>query len=216
MNEVIRTFEKVGVVPAVVIDHAEDALPLADALLAGGLPVAEITFRTEAAADAISKIHKNYPKVLVGAGTVLSCKQVDQARAAGAAFIVSPGLNPKVVQHCLEVNIPVIPGINTPSEVEEAMSVGLRYVKFFPAEASGGLKYIKAISAPYTDMHFLPTGGVNAENAAEYLSCPSVFAIGGSWMVKRDLIRNHDFEEITRMTSEACEIVNKARNGEKV
>lgn len=215
MNRIIQTFESAGVVPAVVLDHVEDAAPLAEALLAGGLPIAEITFRTPAAADAISKIHQEYSDVLVGAGTVLSCEQVDQAIAAGAAFIVSPGLNPKVVSHCQDLHVPIVPGINTPSEIEEAMSLGLHYVKFFPAEASGGVRYIKAISAPYREMHFLPTGGVNAKNAEEYLSCPSVFAIGGSWMVKGDLIQDQKFDEISRLTREACDVVKSVRNREE-
>jgi len=203
MNTVIEQLSLYGIVPVVVIDDARDAEPLAKALVDGGLPCAEITFRTGAAKDAISAIAKSFPDVLIGAGTVLTVDQVKAAVDHGARFIVAPGLNPKVVEHCVAKGIPVTPGVSTPSDVEAAMVLGLSVVKFFPAEASGGVTYLKAMSAPYKGMRFIPTGGVDETNLLSYLKVPSVLACGGSWMVKSDLIARKQFGEITRLTRRA-------------
>ena len=188
MNPILEEFGKFGLIPVVKIDRAEDAVPLAKALCDGGLPVAEVTFRTAAAADAIAAMTKAFPEMLVGAGTVLTTAQVDAAVAAGAKFIVSPGLNPKVVSYCVEREIPVTPGVSSPSEIEQALELGLEVVKFFPAEASGGLAKIKAMAAPYGGIRFMPTGGINADNLNSYLAYDRVLACGGSWMV-HDLLR---------------------------
>ena len=207
MNNIYESISRIKLVPVVKIDDASCALPLAKALIDGGLPCAEITFRTAAAADAIKTITEKYPDMLIGAGTVLTTEQVDKAMAAGATFIVSPGLNPTVVAYCLEKNIPVIPGCMTPSEIEQAMSFGLDVVKFFPAEAAGGLKMINAMSAPYSNIRFLPTGGINASNLGDYLASPKVIACGGSWMVKGSLINEGKFDEIRRLTAEAVALI---------
>ncbi len=211
MNEILEGFGRYGIVPVVVIDDADDALGLAEALIAGGLPVAEVTFRTDAAEEAIRRIAEAHPDMLIGAGTVLTIDQVKRAVGAGAKFIVSPGINPEVVDYCVKNNIPITPGTANPSNVETALSFGLDVVKFFPAEQAGGLAYIKAIAAPYVGMKFMPTGGINAKNVREYLECDSILACGGSWMVKKDLIASHNFEEITRLTAEAVNIVKEVR-----
>ena len=200
-------FEEVGkirMVPVVVLNDAEKAVPLAEALCKGGLPCAEVTFRTDAAEESIKRIAKARPDMLVGAGTVLSPEQADRAMAAGAKFIVSPGLNPKVVEHCLKNNYPVCPGIMTPTEIELAMSFGLERVKFFPAEQAGGLKMIKALAAPYTKLKFMPTGGLNAQNITEYLAYEKIFACGGSWMCAGKLVNENKFDEIEKLTAEAA------------
>ncbi|MCQ2585025.1 MAG: bifunctional 4-hydroxy-2-oxoglutarate aldolase/2-dehydro-3-deoxy-phosphogluconate aldolase [Treponema sp.] len=200
-------FEEVGkirIVPVVVLNDAEKAVPLAEALCKGGLPCAEVTFRTDAAEESIKRIAKARPDMLVGAGTVLSPEQADRAMAAGAKFIVSPGLNPKVVEHCLKNNYPVCPGIMTPTEIELAMSFGLERVKFFPAEQAGGLKMIKALAAPYTKLKFMPTGGLNAQNITEYLAYEKNFACGGSWMCAGKLVNENKFDEIEKLTAEAA------------
>ena len=200
-------FEEVGkirIVPVVVLNDAEKAVPLAEALCKGGLPCAEVTFRTEAAEESIKRIAKARPDMLVGAGTVLSPEQADRAMAAGAKFIVSPGLNPKVVEHCLKNNYPVCPGIMTPTEIEFAMSFGLERVKFFPAEQAGGLKMIKALAAPYIKLKFMPTGGLNAQNITEYLAYEKIFACGGSWMCAGKLVNENKFDEIEKLTAEAA------------
>ena len=200
-------FEEVGkirIVPVVVLNDAEKAVPLAEALCKGGLPCAEVTFRTDAAEESIKRIAKARPDMLVGAGTVLSPEQADRAMAAGAKFIVSPGLNPKVVEHCLKNNYPVCPGIMTPTEIELAMSFGLERVKFFPAEQAGGLKMIKALAAPYTKLKFMPTGGLNAQNITEYLAYEKIFACGGSWMCAGKLVNENKFDEIEKLTAEAA------------
>ena len=200
-------FEEVGkirIVPVVVLNDAEKAVPLAEALCKGGLPCAEVTFRTDAAEESIKRIAKARPDMLVGAGTVLSPEQADRAMAAGAKFIVSPGLNPKVVEHCLKNNYPVCPGIMTPTEIELAMSLGLERVKFFPAEQAGGLKMIKALAAPYTKLKFMPTGGLNAQNITEYLAYEKIFACGGSWMCAGKLVNENKFDEIEKLTAEAA------------
>lgn len=201
MNPVLEQIGKIGIVPVVKIDRAEDALPLARALCAGGLPCAEVTFRTDAAAEAIRAMIAGYPDMCVGAGTVLNAEQVDAAVEAGAKFIVSPGLNPRTVRHCQEKNVPVIPGISTPSEIEQAIELGLETVKFFPAEQSGGLAKIKAMAAPYGNMKFMPTGGINAKNLTSYLDYGKVIACGGSWMVPGDLINEGAWDRIEQPTA---------------
>lgn len=208
-----KRFYELGIIPVVVLDREEDALPLANALLEGGLPCAEVTFRTEAAAGSIRKMAKECPELFVGAGTVLSEKQVDEALDAGAKFIVSPGLNPDVVKHCQKRGVPVIPGCCTPTEVEQAMGLGLDVVKFFPAEPAGGIRMIKAMSAPYSNVRFIPTGGLNEKNIATYLEESCILACGGSWMVKGDLVRNGKWEEMKQMTREAVELVKRYHTG---
>ena len=205
MNKILEQISLMGIVPVVKIDDAANAGPLAKALCDGGLPCAEVTFRTAAAKEAISIMSKEYPDMLIGAGTVLTTKQVDQAVEAGAKFIVSPGLNPEVVKYCVEKDIPVTPGCATPSDIETAISYGLEVVKFFPAEAAGGLPMIKAMSAPYTGIKFMPTGGINASNINSYLAFPKIIACGGSWMVSDKLISAGKFDEITELTKEAVQ-----------
>lgn len=200
---VIEEISKIGIVPVIALDDAKDAEPLGKALCEGGLPCAEVTFRTDAAEESIKIMAEKFPEMLVGAGTVLTPEQADRAVAAGAKFIVSPGLNPKVVAHCVSKNIPVVPGCANPSDIEQAVEQGLKVVKFFPAEAAGGLKMIKAMSAPYTQMRFMPTGGINADNLNEYLSFNKIVACGGSWMVKKDLVSAGEFDKITALTKEA-------------
>lgn len=202
---------KYGIVPVVVLNNAKDALPLAEALIKGGLPCAEITFRTQAAEEAITLMSKTYPQLLVGAGTVLTTEQVDKAVNAGAKFIVSPGFDPEIVDYCLGKNIPIFPGCITPSEVAQAVKRGLTLVKFFPAEQAGGLAMIKAMAAPYPMVKFMPTGGINAKNAGEYLNASCIACCGGSWMVKGNLISEGRFEEIAALTREAVEIVKCIR-----
>ncbi|MBR7181818.1 MAG: bifunctional 4-hydroxy-2-oxoglutarate aldolase/2-dehydro-3-deoxy-phosphogluconate aldolase, partial [Clostridia bacterium] len=187
------------------IDDAKDAGPLGGALLRGGLPCAEVTFRTAAAKDAIDAMSKAYPELLVGAGTVLTTKQVDEAVEAGAKFIVSPGLNPEVVKYCVERDIPIVPGINNPTGIEQALSLGLTTVKFFPAEPSGGVKMIKAMAAPYGNVTFMPTGGVSADNLADYLSFPKIIACGGSWMVPPAMVAAGDFDGIEKLVRQAVD-----------
>lgn len=211
MNDVLKKIEKIGIVPVVVLNDAKDAEPLAKALCDGGLPCAEVTFRTDAAEESIRIIAEKYPEMLVGAGTVLTVDQVDRAVAAGAKFIVSPGFNPKVVKYCLDKGIPVTPGTQTPSEMEQAIEMGLDVVKFFPAEPAGGLAMIKAVAAPYTMLKFMPTGGINLNNVEEYLKFDKILACGGSWMVKGDLIKAGKFDEITQMTKDAADLVARIR-----
>ena len=199
-------FEKIGnlgIVPVVVIDNVADAVPLCKALEEGGLPIAEITFRTAAAEDAIRAVSSELPSVLVGAGTVLNTEQAARAIKAGAKFIVSPGLNPAVVEFCLENGVPITPGCSNPTDIDTALGLGLNVVKFFPAEASGGIKTLKAISGPFSMMKFMPTGGIDASTLNNYLSFGKVLACGGSWMVKPDFIKAGDFATVTRLTEEA-------------
>ena len=203
MNPILEQFQKLGIIPVVVIDDAKDAVPLAKALCEGGLPVAEVTFRTDAAEEAIRQMSEAYPEMLVGAGTVLTTEQVDRAVAAGAKFIVSPGLNPKVVKYCQEKNVPITPGTARPTDIEMALELGLEVVKFFPAEQNGGLAMIKAMAAPYTKVKFMPTGGINAKNLKSYLDFDKIIACGGSWMVPKDLVAAGDFEAIKNLTREA-------------
>ncbi|MCH1975378.1 bifunctional 4-hydroxy-2-oxoglutarate aldolase/2-dehydro-3-deoxy-phosphogluconate aldolase [Muricomes sp. OA1] len=203
MDVVLKRIQSLGIVPVVVLNDAKDAAPLAKVLREGGLPCAEITFRTEAAEESIRIMVQEYPDMIVGAGTVLTTEQADKAVEAGAKFIVSPGLNPKVVQHCQDKGIPIVPGVNNPGQIEQALELGLDTVKFFPAEASGGLNMIKSMSAAYTNMMFMPTGGINIKNLNEYLAFDKIVACGGSWMVKSDLIQNGSFEKIKELTREA-------------
>ena len=211
MNEVLEKLGQYGIVPVVVLNDSKDAAPLADALCDGGLACAEVTFRTETAADSIRIMTEKHPEMLVGAGTVLTTKQVDEAVKAGAKFIVSPGLNPTIVKYCIEKNIPITPGVATPSEMEQAIELGLNLVKFFPAEPSGGLAMINAVAAPYTMLKFMPTGGINPNNVKDYLNSDKIFACGGSWMVKGNLINNGDFDKIKELTKEAVNIVKEIR-----
>lgn len=211
MKTIAEQFYEYGVVPVVVLEEAKDALPLAKALVEGGLPCAEVTFRTEAAEKSIRLMSEKYPEMLVGAGTVLTTKQVDRAAAAGAKFIVSPGFDPEIVDYCLEKKIPVFPGCITPSEVAQAVKRGLQVVKFFPAEQAGGVAMIKAMAAPYTMVKFMPTGGISAKNLKDYLSFGKILCCGGSWMVKGDMIRNGEFDKIREMTKEAVELAASIR-----
>lgn len=205
MNAVLERIQNIGIVPVVVLNDVKDAAPLAKALCEGGLPCAEVTFRTDAAEESIRIMANTYPDMLVGAGTVLTIEQVDRAVAAGAQFIVSPGLNPAVVSYCIEKGVPITPGVNNPSDIETALSLGLEAVKFFPAEPSGGLNMIKALAAPYTNIKFMPTGGINAKNILSYLEFDRILACGGSWMVNGDLIKAGDFDTIKKLTAEAIQ-----------
>ena len=211
MNSVLEKIQEIGIVPVVVINDAKDAEKLAKALCDGGLPCAEVTFRTEAAQESIRIMTEKFPQMLVGAGTVLTTDQVDRAVDAGAKFIVSPGLNPRIVKYCVEKGILIIPGCANPSDIEQALEHGLDVVKFFPAEAAGGLKMIKAMAAPYTGVKFMPTGGINATNVRDYLAYDRILCCGGSWMVKGDLIKAGDFAKIEELTREAAAIVKEIR-----
>ncbi len=212
MSNVSEKVQKMGVVPVVVLNDAKDAAPLAKALCEGGLPCAEVTFRTDAAEESIRIMATEYPQMLVGAGTVLTIDQVDRAVAAGAKFIVSPGFDPEIVDYCLSKDIPVFPGCITPSEVAQAVKRGLKVLKFFPAEQFGGVSTIKALAAPYVGVKFMPTGGVNAKNLESYLACDKIVACGGSWMVKGSLVEEGKFDEIETLVKEAVELVAEIRN----
>lgn len=211
MHETLKKIEEIGIVPVVVLDDAKDAEPLGRALMNGGLPCAEVTFRTAAAEESIRIMAEKFPDMLVGAGTVITTEQVDRAVAAGAKFIVSPGLNPRIVKYCVDKGILITPGCANPSDVEQAIEQGLEVVKFFPAEPAGGLPYIKAIAAPYVGMKFMPTGGINPVNVKEYLAYNRILACGGSWMVKGDLIKAGNFEKIEELVRECVEIVKESR-----
>lgn len=211
MKTIAEQFTEFGVVPVVVLNDVKDALPLAKALTEGGLPCAEVTFRTEAAEESIRRMAKEYPDMLVGAGTVLTIDQVERAVNAGAKFIVSPGFDPEIVDYCLSKEIPVFPGCVTPSEVMQAVKRGMKVVKFFPAEQFGGVATIKALAAPYTTMKFMPTGGVSAKNLRSYLECDKIICCGGSWMVKGDLIKAGEFDKIRELTKEAVELAKSIR-----
>ena len=211
MNEVLEKIQKIGIVPVVVLNDAKDAEPLAKALCAGGLPCAEVTFRTAAAAESIKIMSTKFPEMLVGAGTVLTTEQVDRAVEAGAKFIVSPGLNPKIVKYCQEKGVPITPGTANPSDIEAALELGLEVVKFFPAEPAGGVAMIKAMAAPYNQLRFMPTGGIGTQNLKDYLGFDKIICCGGSWMVKVDLIKNGEFEKICNLTKEAKELAKSIR-----
>lgn len=202
-EEIVRRIQALGVVPVIAINDADKAVPLAAALTRGGLPAAEITFRTDCAAEAIRRIRREVPEMLVGAGTVLTKEQVDGALEAGAEFIVTPGFNPEIVKYAISVGAVIMPGTATPGEMEQAMGMGLDIVKFFPAEQNGGVAKLKAVSAPYSKLRFMPTGGVNEKNISSYLSFDKIIACGGTWMVKKDLIEACDWDGIEKLTREA-------------
>ena len=199
----------IGIIPVIKINDAEKAVPLARALCAGGLPAAEVTFRTPAAAEAIRRIRAEVPEVCVCAGTVLNAETAERAVQAGAEAVISPGTNPAVVKWCLEMGVPVIPGCATPTEVEACMRMGLDFVKLFPAEVVGGVAMLKALSGPYSHMAFMPTGGVSPENAAAYLAQKNVVCCGGSWMVPEKLLESGDFAAIERLARAAAEIARQ-------
>jgi 2-dehydro-3-deoxyphosphogluconate aldolase/(4S)-4-hydroxy-2-oxoglutarate aldolase len=210
MSSVLSQIASLLIVPVIALDSAGDASPLAEALVAGGLPIAEVTFRTAAAAESISIMAKR-GDLLVGAGTVLNVDTVKRAIDCGAKFIVSPGFNPKVVSYCVAHEIPITPGTATPSDIEAALDHGLTTVKFFPAEAIGGLKLLKAVSAPYGMMNFMPTGGITPENVGEYLKFPKVLACGGSWMVTKELLAGKQFDKISALSRQAVALAKAAR-----
>jgi len=218
--DMIEQLERTGIMPVIKLRDPADAVPLAKALLKGGIAAAEVTFRTDAAEESIRRIAAEVPEVLIGAGTVLTTENVDKAINAGAQFVVAPGFNPRIVDYCLERNMPVFPGINNPSQIEQGLERGLKVLKFFPAEASGGLKALKAMSAAYGDVRFMPTGGIGPGNLCDYLAFDKIVACGGSWMVKPELVEAGDFEGITRLTAEAVrtalgfELMHVGINGE--
>jgi 2-dehydro-3-deoxyphosphogluconate aldolase/(4S)-4-hydroxy-2-oxoglutarate aldolase len=209
MADALERLRQIRLAPVIVIDDPLHAAPLAEALAEGGLPCAEVTFRTAAAGESLRRMADARPDMLLGAGTVLNPRQAAEARAAGAQFIVSPGLNPVVVDYCLEQGIPVFPGVCTPTEIEAGLQRGLKVLKFFPAEPAGGLAYLKAISAPYSMVEFIPTGGINAEKLPAYLSFRSVVACGGSWMAPAEWIRAGDFERIRQETARAVQSIQQ-------
>ena len=212
MKTLEERFYDYAVVPVVVLNDADDAVPLADALIKGGLPCAEVTFRTDAAEESIRRICESFPDMLVGAGTVLTTEQVERAHKAGAKFIVSPGFDPEIIDCCISIGLPVLPGCITPSEIAQAVKRGLKVVKFFPAEQSGGVAMIKAMAAPYSMVKFMPTGGISTKNLADYLSCDKILCCGGSWMVKEDLIKSGSFDKITDMIKEATALARSIRS----
>ena len=205
--DMLKEISRIGIVPVIKINDVEKAVPLAKALIDGGLPIAEITFRTEAAEAAIKAVSEAFPEMLVGAGTVLTVEQAQRAKNAGAKFIVSPGFNPKVVKWCLENDILPTPGCTSPTEIEQALELGLTTVKFFPAEQSGGIAKIKALSAPYGSLTFIPTGGIDLTNLNDYLKNKKILACGGSFMVKEDYINNCEWDKITKLTRDAISIM---------
>ena len=206
-TEILEQIRLIGLVPVIAIESAEDAEPLARALVEGGLPCAEVTFRTAAAQESIRRIARSMPGMLLGAGTVLSIDQVKLAVDCGARYIVSPGLNPKVVEYCVGKGIAVTPGISSPTDVEFALELGLSVVKFFPAEPAGGLTYLKSLAGPYGKVRYIPTGGIDESNLLSYLKFPKVFACGGSWMVKQDLIASKQFDRIRELTARAVQLM---------
>lgn len=211
MNTIMQQIGALGIVPVVAIDDAADAPNLAQALIDGGLPCAEITFRTAAAADAIRAVATKFPDMLVGAGTVLTVDQAKAAIDAGSKFIVTPGFDEAVVDYCIEQGVPITPGVMTPTEINMALNKGLNLLKFFPAEIAGGVKALKAIGGPYGGVRFIPTGGISPANLTTYLSLPSVHACGGSWLVKKNLIAAGDFSTITALAAEGVALVQTIR-----
>jgi len=211
MKPILDEVAKYKIVPVIKLEKPSDVLPLGNALLEGGLPISEITFRTAAAREAIRLLRESYPSILVGAGTVITIEQVIHARDAGAKFIVTPGFNPRIVDYCLANDIPVIPGVNSPTQIEQGLERRLFLLKFFPAEASGGIKMLKALNGPYSDVLFIPTGGIDQSNLLQYIQLKNVAAVGGSWMVKEDLIASSRFDEISRLCREALSIVQKVK-----
>ena len=213
MNEMEKRISEIGVVPVIKLNHPErDAAPLAKALIAGGVPVAEVTFRAAGAAIAIKTMREQFPEMLVGAGTVLTTGQVDEAMAAGAQFIVTPGMDPELVEYCQKVGIDVFPGCTTPTDYHTAYKLGLEVLKFFPAEQSGGMAKIKSMSAPFPMFKIMPTGGISLKNLADYIKNPVIAACGGSYMVTADLIDNGKWDEITDLCRQSVEIVKAARH----
>ncbi|ATI45034.1 bifunctional 4-hydroxy-2-oxoglutarate aldolase/2-dehydro-3-deoxy-phosphogluconate aldolase [Vibrio parahaemolyticus] len=209
MSSIKEQLKTLKVIPVIAIDKAEDIIPLGKVLAENGLPAAEITFRSEAAVEAIRLLRETQPDMLIGAGTVLNREQAIAAKEAGATFIVSPGFNPNTVKACQEIGIDIVPGVNNPSTVEAALEMGLTTLKFFPAEASGGINMVKSLLAPYTDIELMPTGGINPANIKDYLAIPRVLACGGTWMVDKKLIEEGNWEELARLTREAVALVNE-------
>ncbi|EGQ8045368.1 TPA: bifunctional 4-hydroxy-2-oxoglutarate aldolase/2-dehydro-3-deoxy-phosphogluconate aldolase [Vibrio parahaemolyticus] len=209
MSSIKEQLKALKVIPVIAIDKAEDIIPLGKILAENGLPAAEITFRSAAAAEAIRLLRETQPDMLIGAGTVLNREQAIAAKEAGATFIVSPGFNPNTVKACQEIGIDIVPGVNNPSTVEAALEMGLTTLKFFPAEASGGINMVKSLLAPYTDIELMPTGGINPANIKDYLAIPRVLACGGTWMVDKKLIEAGNLEELARLTREAVALVNE-------
>ena len=210
MNEILQTISRIGIVPVIAIDDASKAVPLAKALAEGGLPVAEVTFRTDAAEEAMKAITAEVPDMILGAGTVLTKDQLDRALNAGAQFIVSPGFNPDMVKYGLSKGALMLPGTATGGEMEQAMALGLDVVKFFPAEQNGGVAKLKALAGPYRNLKWMPTGGVNTKNLMDYLSFDQILACGGTWMVKKELIENEEWAEITRICKDAVKTDRKS------
>ncbi|WP_417880524.1 bifunctional 4-hydroxy-2-oxoglutarate aldolase/2-dehydro-3-deoxy-phosphogluconate aldolase [Vibrio sp.] len=208
MSTLNTTLTNLKVIPVIAIDRAEDIIPLGKALTETGLPAAEITFRSKAAAEAIRLLRETQPDMLIGAGTILTKEQVIEAKDAGASFIVSPGFNPNTVKACREYDIPIIPGVNNPSTIEAALEMGLNTVKFFPAEASGGINMVKSLLAPYGNLLIMPTGGINPQNINQYLAIPGVICCGGSWMVDPQLINNGEWEKINELIREVIALIN--------
>ncbi len=209
MSSIKEQLKALKVIPVIAIDKAEDIIPLGKVLAENGLPAAEITFRSAAAAEAIRLLREAQPDMLIGAGTVLNREQAIAAKEAGATFIVSPGFNPNTVKACQEIGIDIVPGVNNPSTVEAALEMGLTTLKFFPAEASGGINMVKSLLAPYTDIELMPTGGINPANIKDYLAIPRVLACGGTWMVDKKLIEEGNWEELVHLTREAVALVNE-------
>ncbi|EGQ7952351.1 bifunctional 4-hydroxy-2-oxoglutarate aldolase/2-dehydro-3-deoxy-phosphogluconate aldolase [Vibrio vulnificus] len=209
MSSIKEQLKALKVIPVIAIDKAEDIIPLGKVLAENGLPAAEITFRSAAAAEAIRLLRETQPDMLIGAGTVLNREQAIAAKEAGATFIVSPGFNPNTVKACQEIGIDIVPGVNNPSTVEAALEMGLTTLKFFPAEASGGINMVKSLLAPYTDIELMPTGGISPANIKDYLAIPRVLACGGTWMVDKKLIEEGNWEELARLTREAVALVNE-------
>ena len=206
--QIIEKLRQVKVVPVIAVEQAEDILPLVKTLSENGLPVAEITFRSAAAEEAIRLVHQHYPEVLIAAGTVLTAEQVVKAKNAGADFVVTPGLNPTIVKLCQDLDFPITPGVNNPMSIEAALALGIEAVKFFPAEANGGVKMIKALLGPYGNLQIMPTGGISPSNIKEYLAIPNIVACGGSWFVEKSLIQAKNWDEIGRLVREAVELTH--------
>lgn len=207
MSTTAQQLAQIKVIPVIAIDRAEDIIPLGKALAENGLPAAEITFRSDAAAEAIRLLREAQPEMLIGAGTVLNREQVIAAKEAGATFVVSPGFNPSTVKACQELGIDIVPGVNNPSAIEAAIEMGITTLKFFPAEASGGINMVKSLLGPYTQIQFMPTGGVNTKNVKDYLALDRVFACGGTWMVDKKMINEGRWDEIGRLAREAADLV---------
>jgi len=212
-EEIFSRVAQLGIVPVIAIEKVEAAIPLADALIEGGLPVVEITFRTAAAAEVIRKMAKERPQLIVGAGTVLTAANVDAAKSSGAVFAVAPGLNPQTVKYAQSVGLPFVPGVATPSDIEAGLAIGCKLLKFFPAESNGGVGMIEALSAPYkhAGVRFMPTGGVNPSNLESYLKIGTVAAVGGTWIAKPEDLANGNWQEIRNRCKAALEVVAKAR-----